>query len=176
MSPFAMRSAHVVLKRALAPAVVLFIGLGGLSLGWGQHAHHPDAGHGHGTMTHSADQRTFVQFPDALREHTLANMRDHLLALQEIQEALAHGKEDLASRIAEQRLGMSSLGLHEAHEVAKFMPEGMQAIGTEMHRNASRFAVEVQNSGVTGDLKPALAILAHMTGTCVACHAAYRLQ
>ena len=174
MSPFAMRSAHIVLKRALAPAVMLFIVLGGLSLGWGQHAHHP--GSGHGAMNHSADQRTLVQFPDALREHTLANMRDHLLALAEIQEALADGKEDLAAQIAERRLGMSSLGLHEAHEVAKFMPEGMQAIGTEMHRNASRFAVEVQNSGVTGDLKPALAILAHMTGTCVACHAAYRLQ
>ena len=103
-------------------------------------------------------------------------MRDHLLALQQIQEALAGGKEDLAGRIAEQRLGMSSLGLHEAHEVAKFMPEGMQAIGTEMHRNASRFAIEVKNSSVTGDLKPALEVLAKMTGMCVACHSAYRLQ
>jgi hypothetical protein len=45
-----------------------------------------------------------------------------------------------------------------------------------MHRNASRFALEVQNSSVTGDLKPALEILANMTGMCVACHAAYRLQ
>lgn len=122
------------------------------------------------------DAREFVRFPDALRDHTLANMRDHLLAVQQIQEALARGQEDTAARIAEQRLGMSSLGLHEAHEVAKFMPEGMQAAGTEMHRSASRFAIEAQNSGVTGDLKPALEALSKVTVACVSCHAGYRLQ
>ena len=103
-------------------------------------------------------------------------MRDHLLALQEIQEALGRGQEDAAGRIAEQRLGMSSLGLHGAQEVAKYMPQGMQNVGTEMHRNASRFALAAQNAGVTGDLKPALEALSKVTAACVGCHAAYRLQ
>ena len=103
-------------------------------------------------------------------------MRDHLLALQEIQEAMARGQEAIASRIAEQRLGMSSLSLHGAQEVAKYMPQGMQDIGTQMHRDASRFAIEVQNSSATGDLKPALEALSKVTGVCVACHSAYRLQ
>ena len=56
------------------------------------------------------------------------------------------------------------------------MPQGMQDIGTSMHRNASRFAVEAANSAATGKLEPALAALARTTQACVACHAAYRLQ
>jgi hypothetical protein len=78
--------------------------------------------------------------------------------------------------VAEQRLGMSSLSLHGAHEEARYMPHGMQDIGTQMHRNASRFAIEVQNASAPGDLKPALESLSKATGVCVACHAAYRLQ
>jgi len=111
-----------------------------------------------------------------LREHTLANMRDHLLTLQEIQEALAQKQEDKAARIAEERLGLSSLKLHGAAEVAKFMPQGMQDIGSEMHKSASRFTLEAQNAGVTGDLRPALDALSKVTAQCVGCHAGYRLK
>lgn len=123
-----------------------------------------------------ADGRQFVAFPEPMRTHTLANMRDHLLALQEIQQALAEGAHDRAAAVAEKRLGMSSLATHGAEHVAKVMPQGMQAIGTEMHRSASRFAVEAANAGATGNLKPALAALARVTQQCVACHAAYRIR
>jgi hypothetical protein len=121
------------------------------------------------------DTRQAVRFPKTLREHTLANMRDHLLALQEIQEALAKQEYDKAGDISEQRLGMSSLSLHGAHDVAKYMPKGMQDAGTAMHRNASRFAVAAKDAGATGDVKPALAALASTTAQCVACHAGYRV-
>lgn len=163
------------MKRSFTPIAVLFlVALASASLVWAQHNQH--SGTSHGIVAQSADQRQFVRFPDALRDHTLANMRDHLLALQEIQEALARGKEDLAAQVAERRLGMSSLSLHGAHDVAQFMPQGMQDAGTEMHRSASRFAVEAQNAGVTGDLKPALEALSRVTAACVGCHAGYRLQ
>lgn len=106
-------------------------------------------------------------------------MRDHLLALGEIQEALSRSQFDQASDIAEQRLGMSSLKLHGAHEVATFMPKGMQDAGTAMHRSASQFATVAtvaKDASVIGDLKPALAALAKVNQTCVACHAGYRLH
>jgi hypothetical protein len=122
------------------------------------------------------DARKLVELPAPMREHMLANMRDHLLALHEIQEALAHNQEDKAAKIAEQRLGLTSLKAHGAHELAKFMPEGMRAIGSEMHRSASRFVIEAQNAGVTDDLRPALQALAKVTAQCVACHGAYRLH
>jgi hypothetical protein len=103
-------------------------------------------------------------------------MRDHLLALQEINAALSKSEFDNAARIAEQRLGMSSLERHGAAHIGPLMPQGMQDIGTQMHRSASRFAVEAQNAGVSNDVRPALAALGTVMQQCVACHAAYRLH
>ena len=45
------------------------------------------------------DPRTLVHFPEQLRIHTMANMRDHLLALQEIQEALSREQFEKAGEI-----------------------------------------------------------------------------
>ena len=122
------------------------------------------------------DTRQVVNFPKELREHTLANMRDHLLALQEILDALAKQEYDRAGDIAERRLGMSSLQLHGAHDVAEYMPKGMQDAGTAMHHSASRFAIEAKNAAVTGDVWPALAALSSVMAQCVACHTSYRLK
>jgi hypothetical protein len=105
------------------------------------------------------DSRRLVEFPPMMLEHEMRNMRDHLATLQKIQDA-----------------GLSSFGLHGAHDVAPFMPAGMQAIGTEMHKAASRFALEVNKAAATGDLRPSIAALGKVTEQCVACHAAYRLH
>ncbi len=120
--------------------------------------------------------RQLVKFPEAMKEHTLSSMRDHLLALQEIQAALATADYERAADVAEIRLGMSSLKAHGAHESSRFMPQGMQDAGTAMHRGASRFSTSARDAAVTGDLKPALGALAEVTGACVACHSGYRLQ
>ena len=130
--------------------------------------------HGHGAPT--ADTRVAVEYPPAMKEHTLTSMRDHLLALSQIQEAMGNGQYDKAAQIAETRLGQTALKSHNAYENSKFMPKGMQEIGTQMHRSASKFAIEVQNSGATGDVKPALIALSKTTQACVACHAGYRLK
>lgn len=122
------------------------------------------------------DARQVVHFPARLREETLANMRDHLLALQQIQDALARFDFDQAAEIAEQRLGMSSLALHGAHEVAKYMPEEMKLAGSAMHRNASRLALAAKDAGATGDLKPVFGAMSAVTAQCVACHAGYRVK
>jgi len=71
---------------------------------------------------------------------------------------------------------MSSLRLHCGAEVAKYMPQGMQDAGMEMHKAASRFVIEAQNVGVTGELKPALGALGEVMTACVGCHAGYRLR
>jgi hypothetical protein len=155
-------------------AFLIVIILAGLSMAWAQHDHH-NAG-GHSSTSNDQDKREFVRFPDALREHTLSNMRDHLLALQEIQLHLGLGHNDIAAKIAESRLGMSSLSLHGAAEVAKYMPQGMQDAGTAMHHAAGRLAIVVQDAAVTGDSKPVFTGMANLTAQCVGCHAGYRLQ
>ncbi|MGA8050086.1 MAG: hypothetical protein WCA09_07905 [Burkholderiales bacterium] len=135
------------------------------------------------TMDHAAmhaaaapDTRELVHFPPALREHELANMRDHLLTLSRIQEYLAQKEFDKAGELAEKHLGMSSFGLHGAHEVAPYMPKGMQDAGTAMHHAASRFAIATQEAAIDHDVARALGALNEVTQACVACHAAYRLQ
>ena len=136
-----------------------------------QHQHR--GGGAHATVS---DTRVAVPLPPSLATHMLANMRDHLLALQEINDALARADYDSAARIAEVRLGMTSLRQHGAHEVAPHMPQAMQEAGTAMHRAASRFAIAAQNAGVTGDVKQALGALGDVMRTCVGCHAGFRLQ
>ena len=122
------------------------------------------------------DFRVAVEMPDMMKSHMLANMRDHLLTLSEIQSALAKGEYDVAADLAEKRLGMTSLESHGAAHMAGFMPKGMQEIGNNMHRAASRFAVKAQEAQVTRDLPRALGALSEVSQQCIACHAGYRLK
>jgi len=123
-----------------------------------------------------ADKRQVADFLPPLKERELANMRDHLRTLSEIQSYLAKYDFDKAADLAEKRLGMSSFDLHGAHEVAPYMPKGMQEAGTALHHAASRFAVAAQDAAVNRDLGRALGALNEVTQACIACHAAYRLR
>lgn len=128
------------------------------------------------TAASDDDPRQLVEFPAMMRQHMLGNMRNNLLSISEIQQALSAGDFEKAADVAESRLGMSSLAAHGASHMAAFMPDKMQNIGTEMHHAASRFAVVAQESAVSGDVKRALQSLADITRQCVACHAAFRVH
>ena len=118
------------------------------------------------------DARQLVQLPEMMQQHMMANMRDHLLAIDEILVNLGNDELDKAAEIAEQRLGMSSLESHGASHMAKFMPEGMRQAGTNMHRAASRFALKAQEV----ELLPAYKMLSEITSACVTCHSGYRIR
>lgn len=120
--------------------------------------------------------RQIMHFLNEMRVHTPTNMRNHLLALQEIQFVLSKEDFDKASDVAEKRQGMTSLMLHGAHELAPYMPEGMKNIGSEMHRTASRLATAALEASATGDVKPVLEAMSKVTQQCIACHSAYRVQ
>jgi cytochrome c556 len=120
----------------------------------------------------AGDARVPVELPPMMQQHMLANMRDHLETLDALLGHLAADELDAAADLAEQRLGMSSLDDHGAGHMAQFMPEGMRAAGTEMHRAASRFA----RVAVEGDRARALAALREVSAACVACHRGYRLR
>jgi hypothetical protein len=95
------------------------------------------------------DPRPLAKFPEGLRIHTLANMRDHLQALQEIQYAMAKEQYDKVAEVAEQRLGLTSLKSHAAHDVAAYLPVHLQSVGSEMHIATSRFAVAAKDASAT---------------------------
>lgn len=129
-----------------------------------------------GPATGSADPRELVDLPPPMREHMLANMRDHLLALETITRLLAEGRYGEAADTAEERLGMGAMQAHGAGHMAPYMPEGMRATGSAMHRAASRFAISARDAEVGGGLAGAFAGLSEVMQQCVACHSAYRLH
>ncbi len=118
------------------------------------------------------DSRVLVEFPAMMQEHMMGNMRDHLVIINRIQLYLANDKMDKAAELAESHLGMGSLKSHHAKQMSKFMPKGMAAIGTSMHKAATRFAMKCEE----GDLLPAYKALAEVTSACVACHAGYKVR
>ena len=118
------------------------------------------------------DSRQLVELPEMMQNHMMSNMRDHLKTINEILIHLSNNQLDKAADIAEQRIGMSSLGTHGASHMGKFMPKGMRQAGTNMHKAASRFALKAEE----GELLPAYKMLAEVTSTCVVCHSAYRIK
>jgi hypothetical protein len=116
------------------------------------------------------DKRVLVNMPKMMQEHQLANMRDHLMAINEILMSMGKNNLDKAAKIAEKRLGMSSLATHGASHMAKVIPKEMGAIGISMHKAASRFALKAEE----GDALPAYKALQEVTAACVACHAGFR--
>lgn len=124
------------------------------------------------SSTAGNDSRQLVQLPEPMQQHMLSNMRDHLVAINEILISLANGQMERAAEVAEFRLGMSSLQSHGATHMAKFMPEEMREVGTSMHRAASRFALKAQE----GEILPAYNALSAVTSACVACHSSYRIK
>jgi len=169
-------AASLLITAALASTGPLASAEGGQSQQVLHPQSHPEQ-HEHQPMPDApADTRVLVELPEMMRRHMLANMRDHLRALHEIQDALARNALDEAAEIAEQRLGMTSLERHGARHMAPYMPEEMRSIGTGMHRAASQLAMAASDAAVTGDVKPALAALARVTAQCVACHEGFRVR
>lgn len=125
-----------------------------------------------GSAMAGEDSRQWVKLPEMMQQHMLSNMRDHLVAIDEILKSLSSGRLDRAAEVAESRLGMSSLESHGASHMAQFMPAGMRQAGTEMHRAASRFALRAQE----GELLPAYTALVEVTSACVTCHSGYRIR
>lgn len=132
-----------------------------------------------GTAPAADDTRELVKLPEPMQAHMMANMRDHLRALEDMLAALAKGDVKTATATAEQRLGVSSLESHGAAHMAPFMPEPMRAMGTEMHRAASRFVIAAQDA----ELEPGreaqhkvYRALADIAANCNACHRAYRIR
>lgn len=146
------------------------------------------------TTAASSDTRQHVNFPPEMRQHTLANMRDHLEALSAILSDMSAGQYAKAAQVAEARLGMDSpsaagckaedaSGKSQVskpasmdHQMSRLMPEGMRTLGRAMHQAASDFAVESRKAGKSANPTQALAALAKVTQQCAACHASYKVQ
>jgi hypothetical protein len=148
-----------------------------------EHPHHDGAAPamqtGGGMNMKSDDPRELVSLPGPMRDHMLASMRDHLATLNTVIGDIADNKFEAASKRLEKRLGMSSLPLHHAAEMAPYFPKPMQNAGTNMHHAASRLAIALENASVARSfdaMRKVDAALHAVTSSCVACHAGYRVH
>jgi len=133
---------------------------------------------GLGSTARAQDTRAPVELPPMMREHLLGNMRDHLLTLNQIIADVSAERYVDAARLAEERLGMSSLRAHEAEHFAPYFPKGMQEAGNAMHHAASRFAIAASDSDVDRSYQGLLKLagaLSEITAACAACHARYSI-
>jgi hypothetical protein len=131
------------------------------------------------SRSYGQDARQMVKLPEPMQEHMLSNMRDHLVSLNDIIAYVGDGKFDEAAKVAERRLGMSSLTAHDAAHMAPFFPKPMQDMGTSMHRAGSRLVIILQDASVTPSLQSMQDVtraLHEITSACTSCHAAYRIR
>src|SRR5579863_4699917 len=152
-------------------------------------------GQDHGHVGHQApmaqmddDHRQLVNLPPRMREHVLANMRDHLKSISDILAAMSTNQFLAAANIASTRLGMDSPAAQACNparesnapmmsttetmeeQMARLVPGEMRSAGLEMHRAASAFAEEARNASRTGNAEAALVALSRVTQRCAACH------
>lgn len=122
------------------------------------------------------DSRQLAPMPPAAEAALREEMRDNMLAINEIVSLLATGKVKEAGEVAETRLGRSVMGRHRDKPFdarpGPHMPQAMHRIGMDGHIAASEFA----RIAAKGDRNKALAALPALTATCVSCHYAYRIR
>lgn len=118
-----------------------------------------------------SDLRQEADFPPPIKVALKQRMRENLMYVNQIETAIAANDMDRAAELAEFKLGLSSLGPHNARQ-EPYMPEGMRHLGMEMHKASSRLARVTQE----GDQLTALRSLSEVTTLCVACHATYRVR
>jgi hypothetical protein len=122
------------------------------------------------------DSRQLASLPPPAQEALRQEMRDNLVAINEILTLVAAGKLPEAGEVAEQRLGLSAQGKHRDKPFdarpGPHMPPAMHALGMDGHRAASEFA----KAAKSGERERTLGLLPTLIGACVACHFSYRIR
>lgn len=125
------------------------------------------------------DARTMIKLPSDIEKKMLANMRDHIVALDDIIHAIQAGEYEKAEVVAESRLGWSSLVRRGDQEVANNWPKPMQKMADQMYRSASNFVHVSQNASAEDskeNSQKVLSALGKVTAACRGCHEAYRVR
>lgn len=122
------------------------------------------------------DTRQLAELKPAAQETLRKEMLDNLIALNSIVSLLAANQVKEAGEVAEKELGRSAMGKNamlpfEARPGPQ-MPREMHQLGISGHLAASDFA----RAAASGERDKALAALPALLGTCVACHASYRIR
>ena len=125
------------------------------------------------------DTRTMVKLPEHVKTKMLANMRDHVYALDDIIHAVRAGEYEKAQGIADSRLGWSSFVVSGDEEVADYWPKPMKVMADQLYKAGSNFVVLAHNASVeesADNYKNVIGALGEVTAACRSCHETYRLR
>jgi cytochrome c556 len=122
------------------------------------------------------DTRQIATLKPPAQEALRKEMIDNLIALNTVITLLAANQVKEAGEVAEKELGRSAMGKHAGQPFdarpGPQMPREMHQLGISGHIAATDFA----RAAASGDRDKALAELPALVGTCVACHASYRIR
>ena len=125
----------------------------------------------HSMMQHNgasfSDKRVSLGLPQFAKNRQLANMREHLKAVNDIVKFIALGNFDKASSIAKNKLGLTDAMLKECK---KFDREDFKSLGFAFHKSANKLAKVLK----TKDTKQSLTALSNTLGYCVSCHDTFK--
>ncbi len=121
-----------------------------------------------------ADHRQLVEMPVQAQRLMRKDMQEHLAALSEILGHLANDELAVAAKVAEEKMGRSSMGRHRGTGMGpgRFMPPAMRQIGWGMHEAATHFAEVAER----GDPSESYAALHKVVASCNACHLSFRIR
>jgi len=114
-----------------------------------------------------SDKRVSLGLPQFAKNRQLANMREHLEAINDIVKLIALGKFNKASNIANKKLGLTDAMLKECK---KFDREDFKSLGFAFHKSANKLAKILKKK----DTKQSLVALSNTLGYCISCHATFR--
>ena len=122
------------------------------------------------------DTRQLATLMPPAQETLRKEMLDNLIALNTIVTLLAANQVKEAGEVAEKELGRSAMGRHADKPFdarpGPQMPREMHQLGISGHIAATDFA----KAAASGNRDKALAELPAVIGSCVACHASYRIR
>jgi hypothetical protein len=124
-----------------------------------------------GQVLPASDGRTVVLLAPGERDLVLTEMRDFLVALQQISQSIADGDATRAVQAA-RRVGGASQHQVPPGLVGK-LPLAFKRLGFDTHSGFDELALNIEQFGDTAQALPELAALMK---NCIACHAAYRID
>ena len=125
-----------------------------------------------GAHTHDAsDGRAEITLSAADRDLVLAEMRGFLVSVQGITDALT--RDDMQAVASHARaVGLAAMGQVPA-SLMQALPLEFKQLGRSVHAGFDQLALDAEQMG---DSAQGLKQLGDILGTCVACHATYRIS
>jgi hypothetical protein len=122
--------------------------------------------HHHHAMQ-ATDTRTSLGLSPQMKQHQLANMREHVAAIKSIVGLMAESRFEEAAGIAHAKLGLTP----EMQQMCgMFGNDAFKALGLAFHKSGDDLGDALQ----TGDVNASLRALNKTMEYCVTCHATFR--